>query len=86
MSEQKRERRWRKPRDRSKGYAEELKAKVHIYSKEKKGRPLSEIEKGVRIGHLQCSSDGAGLYKYTKALKDGKTKEQARAESKKIGK
>ena len=85
MSQQPRIRRWRKPRVRAQKYAADLKAKVHTAGP-KEGKPLNEIEKGVRIGYLQNQSDQAGIYKYSKAMKEGKTKEQAKAIAETIGK
>ena len=60
---------WRKPSVRAKNYAEERKASVHI-SGDKEGEALSEYEKGVRSGYLQCQSDHAGLYTYTTVAKE----------------
>ena len=40
--------------------------------------PLSEFEAGMRSGYLQCQSDHAGIYKYKKALAEGKSKQEAR--------
>lgn len=54
---------WRRPKDRGKQYAEDLRAKVHT-DKYKEGQPLSEYEKGVRSGYLQCQSDHTGAYTY----------------------
>jgi len=78
-------RRWRKPSVRAKKYVADLKAKVHTAGP-KEGQLLSDLERGVRIGFLQNQSDQAGLYKFTKAMKEGKTKEQARAIAATIGK
>lgn len=75
------ERRWLKPSRRAKGYAEERKMKVHKFGK-KKGEELTEYDKGIRSGYLLCQSDHAGMYKYKKALEEGKTQEEARAISK----
>ena len=75
------ERRWLKPSRRAKGYAEERKMKVHKFGK-KKGEELTEYDKGIRSGYLLCQSDHAGMYKYKKALDEGKTPEEARAISK----
>ncbi|UKI51949.1 MAG: hypothetical protein L6V79_07315 [Clostridium sp.] len=58
------------------------KAKVHTYGK-KEGKELTDFEAGIRSGYLQCQGDHAGLYKYKKALSEGKTKEEARAISRK---
>ena len=72
------ERRWSIPSKRAKGYAEDRKAKVHTYGK-KEGKELTDFEAGIRSGYLQCQGDHAGLYKYKKALSEGKTKDEARA-------
>lgn len=81
----KRERRWIIPSKRAKSYAEERKAKVHQRGP-KEGRELTDYEAGFRSGYLFCQDDHAGTYKYTKALKEGKTKAEARAISRKVGK
>lgn len=77
-------RRWRKPSERAKGYAEERKAKLHKYGK-KEGKELTDYEAGIRSGYLQAQSDHAGMYKYKKALAEGKSKEEARAISQQRG-
>ena len=79
------ERRWSILSKRAKGYAEDRKAKVHTYGK-KEGKELTDFEAGIRSGYLQCQGDHAGLYKYKKALSEGKTKEEARAISRKKSK
>ena len=79
------ERRWMKPSKRAKGYAEERKAKVHKFGK-KEGEELSEYDKGIRSGYLLCQSDHAGLYKFKKAISEGKTTDEAFAISKTKGK
>ena len=79
-----RERKWLKPTKRAAGYAEERKKGVHMRGP-KKGQELDAYNKGLRSGYLLAQSDHAGMYKYTKALKDGKTKEQAREISRKKG-
>ncbi len=79
------ERRWMKPSKRAKGYAEERKAKVHQFGK-KEGQELTEYDKGLRSGYLLCQSDHAGLYKFKKAIGEGKTPEEAFAISKTKGK
>jgi hypothetical protein len=79
------ERRWMKPQTRAKGYAEERKARVHQRG-DKEGQELSDYDKGLRSGYLLCQSDHAGAYKYSKAIKEGKSKEEAAAISRKIGK
>lgn len=78
-------RRWMKPNKRAKGYAEERKAKVHKFG-DKEGEELTEYDKGLRSGYLLCQSDHAGMYKFKKALDDGKTKEEAIEISRKKGK
>ena len=70
-------RRWQIPSKRAKGYAADRKAKVHTYGP-KEGKQLSEFEAGMRSGYLQCQSDHAGIYKYKKALAEGKSKQEAR--------
>lgn len=47
---------------------------------------LNLLKKGIRSGYLQAQSDSAGLYKYKKALSEGKTKREAREISQKRGK
>ena len=81
---EKRERRWMAPWKRAKGYAAERKAKVHQRG-EKEGDELDKYDMGLRSGYLLCQSDHAGLYKYNKALKDGKSRDEAFAISKEIG-
>ena len=68
--------RWSVPSKRAKGYAADRKAKVHTYGP-KEGKQLSEFEAGMRSGYLQCQSDHAGIYKYKKALAEGKSKQEA---------
>ncbi len=70
------ERRWFKPSKRAKGYAEERKAGVHQRG-DKEGQELDDYNKGLRSGYLLCQSDNAGIYKYKKALAEGKSKEEA---------
>lgn len=79
------ERRWFVPSRRAKGYAEERKAKVHQRGN-KEGKPLTDYEAGMRSGYLQCQSDHAGMYKYTTALSEGKSKEEAARISRQKGK
>ncbi len=79
------ERRWSIPSKRAKGYAEERKVKVHKWG-QKEGKQLTDYESGIRSGYLQCQSDHAGMYKYKKALEEGKTKKEAIAISRKRGK
>ena len=78
-------RRWSVPTKRAKSYAEERKSKVHHHG-QKEGKELSLYEQGLRSGYLQCQSDHAGLYKYKTAIAEGKTKAQAKAISRRIGK
>lgn len=70
-------RRWAVPSKRAAGYAVDRKAKVHTYGK-KEGQQLTDYEAGLRSGYLQCQSDHAGVYKYKKALNEGKTKREAK--------
>lgn len=79
------ERRWRVPNKRAKDYAEERRNKVHMHGP-KEGKELTEYEKGLRSGYLQAQSDHTGLYKYKKALGEGKTKAEAKAYSRQKGK
>ena len=81
----KKERKWFSPNKRAKQYAEELKAKVHIYGK-KEGQPLTDKEACLRMGALQMKNDHIDMYKYTNAIKEGKSKSEAKKISKKIGK
>ena len=78
-------RRWAIPTKRAKNYASERKAKVH-QSGPKEGKELTDYEAGIRSGYLQAQSDHAGLYKYKKALSEGKTKAEARDISRRKGK
>lgn len=78
-------RRWMIPNKRAKGYAEERKAKVHQRGA-KEGQELSEYDKGLRSGYLLAQSDSAGLFKYKRALSEGKSKEEAREISQRKGK
>lgn len=78
-------RRWAVPSKRAKGYADDRKAKVHTYGP-KEGKELTDYEAGMRSGYLQCQSDHAGIYKYKKAIADGKSKSEAKRISQKRGK
>ena len=78
-------RRWSVPSKRAKGYAADRKAKVHTYGP-KEGKPLTDYEAGIRSGYLQAQSDHAGMYKYKKALSEGKSKSEAKAISQKKAK
>ena len=77
-------RRWSVPSKRAKGYAADRKAKVHTYGP-KEGKELTDYEAGMRSGYLQCQTDHAGIYKYTKAISEGQSKAEAKAISKKKG-
>lgn len=79
-----RERRWSVPSKRAKGYAEERRAKVHQRGP-KDGKELTDYEAGLRSGYLQAQSDHAGIYKYKKALAEGKSKQEAKKISRQIG-
>ena len=70
-------RRWSVPSKGAKGYAADRKAKVHTYGP-KEGKELTDFEAGIRSGYLQAQSDHAGMYKYKKALDEGKSKKEAR--------
>lgn len=70
------ERKWMLPSKRAKGYAEDRKAKVHTYGKNE-GKELSEYESGLRSGYLLAQSDHVGIFKYKKALAEGKIKAEA---------
>ena len=85
MAKEKRERRWLVPNKRAKSFAEERKNKVHMHG-EKDGKELTDFEAGLRSGYLMCQSDHAGLFKYKDALNKGKTKAEAKALAKIIGK
>ena len=71
------ERRWTVPNKRAKGYAADRKAKVHTYGPNE-AKELTEYQLGLRSGYLQAQSDHTGIYKYKKALAEGKTKAEAR--------
>ena len=77
-------RKWMVPSKRAKGYAEERKNGVHMRGK-KEGEELSEYDKGLRSGYLLSQSDGTGIYKYKKALSEGKSKSEAREISRRRG-
>lgn len=79
------ERRWYVPNKRAESYAQERKARVHQHG-EKEGKELTDYEAGMRSGYLQCQSDHAGLYKYKKALDEGKSKAEAKRISRQKGK
>ena len=80
------QRRWAVPTKRAKGYADERRSKVHQRGP-KEGQELTDYEAGIRSGYLQCQTDHAGVYKYKKAISEGKSKAEARAISQqKMGK
>ena len=79
------QRRWTVPTKRAEGYAEDRKAKVKTYGP-KAGEELSDYQLGLRSGYLQCQSDHAGMYKYKKALNEGKSKAEAKKISRTRGK
>ena len=66
-----RQRKWLKPTTRAEGYAEERKLGVHMRG-DKKDQELDEYNKGLRSGYLLAQSDNAGMYKYKKAIAEGK--------------
>ena len=78
-------RRWSVPSKRAKGYADERRSKVHQHGP-KEGRELTDYEAGIRSGYLQCQTDHAGMYKYKKALTEGKSKAEAKEYSQKVKK
>ncbi len=85
MAKNNNERRWSVPSKRAKGYAEDRKARVRTYGP-KTGEQLTEYQLGLRSGYLQCQSDHAGLYKYKKAISEGKSKAEATKISRQKGK
>ena len=78
-------RKWIKPSTRAGGYAEERKLGVHMRG-EKKDQPLDDYNKGLRSGYMLAQSDNAGMYKYKKALSEGKSVAEARKISRQKGK
>ena len=68
---------WKRPKDRGKQYAEELRAKVHT-DKYHEGEELTEYDKGVRSGYLQCQSDHTGAYTYKKVAEETEGTEKAK--------
>lgn len=84
MAYKNQERRWSVPNKRAKSYAEERKSKVHQHGS-KEGKELTDFEAGLRSGYLQCQSDHAGLFKYKKALDEGKSKSEAKRISRQKG-
>ena len=85
MSEKYAKRKWSVPNKRAKSYAEERPSKVHHHGP-KEGKQLTDYEAGIRSGYLQCQTDHAGLFKYKKALNEGKSKTEAKAISQTKGK
>lgn len=85
MANKNNERRWSVPSKRAAGYASERKTKVHQHGP-KEGKELTDYEAGLRSGYLQAQGDHAGLYKYKKALGEGKTKAEAKVISRTVGK
>jgi len=83
-AEKPRERKWTTPSKRAKSFAEERKAKVHMYGP-KEGQELTDYEAGLRSGYLMCQSDHAGQHIYKEALAEGKTKKEAGVLSRIIG-
>ena len=79
------ERRWVVPNKRASNYADERRSKVHERGP-KEGRELTDFEAGIRTGYLQCQNDNAGIYKFKKAISEGKSVADARKISKEIGK
>lgn len=77
-------RKWFKPSERAKGYAEERKEKVHKFGK-KKGEELSEYDQGIRSGYLLCQSDHAGMFRYKQAMDATNDKEYAKQFSREKG-
>ncbi len=77
-------RNWISPQRRAKGYAMELKAKVHLYGP-KKDQPLTQREIDHRHSYFASLNDSTGLYKYKKALSENKSKAEAREISRQIG-
>ena len=67
---------WSVPSKSAKSYAAVRKNKVHAHGK-KQGQPLTDYEAGMRSGYLQCQNDHAGIYKFKKALSEGKSKKEA---------
>ena len=78
-------RKWIKPSTRAGGYAEERKLGVHMRG-DKKDQPLDDYNKGLRSGYMLAQSDNAGMYKYKKALSEGKSVAEARRISRQKGK
>ena len=79
------ERKWMKPSERAKGYAEERKLGIHQRGKNK-DKPLDDYNKGLRSGYMLAQSDNAGMFKYKQAMNAGASKAEAKEYSKTIGK
>ena len=77
-------RRWYIPSKRAKSYADESKAKAHQHGP-REVKVLTVYEAGIRSGYWQAQSDHAGIYKYKKALSEGKSKQEARDISQRRG-
>ena len=71
------QRRWKVPHKRARGYAEERRAKVHKWGP-KEGAQLTDYEAGLRSGYLQCQTDHASLWKYKKAKEAEKAAKAAK--------
>lgn len=84
MATTKRERKWLSPSKRAKGYAQELKAGVHMFGK-KKGEQLTDQEIRDRKTYFFCQSDHAGQHRYFEAKNAGLTKQEAAKYSREIG-
>ncbi len=84
MADYNKERRWFMPNKRAANYAEERKAKVHTHGS-KEGKELTEYEKGLRSGYLQCQSDHAGLFRFKQAMDAFGDKDYARQFSREKG-
>ena len=80
-----RTRRWSVPNRRAKKYAEDRRAKVHTAGP-KMGKELTDYEAGIRSGYLQSQSDNAAIWKYKKALSEGKSKQEAAKIASTVGK
>ena len=78
------ERKWMKPSERAKGYADERKLKVHKFGK-KKGEELTDYDQGIRSGYLLCQSDHAGMFRYKQAMEATNDKNYAKKFSREKG-
>ena len=77
-------RKWMKPSERAKGYAEERKLKVHKFGK-KQGEELTDYDNGIRSGYLLCQSDHAGMFRYKQAMDATNDKKYAQRFSREKG-